>query len=222
MENQETQPQSKSYLVPISIVAAGLLIAAAVWFRGSGGIDTTASIGQKLVKVEVGDLPVLGESKAKVTVVVFSDYQCPFCEKFFKESEPFIREQYVKSGKVKIAWRDFAFLGPESFWSAEAARCASDQGQFWQYHDLLFNRQSGENHGAFSKENLKKFAGELGLKQQEFDFCLDSGKYTQAVKDDTDYGRTVGVDSTPYVFVSGEAVVGAQPFEVFKEVIDRK
>lgn len=228
MEPQETNniPQSlkSSLSVPISIVVAGLLIAGAVWFRGTGNIDTTAQIGVKPIKVELGNLPILGDEKAKITIIEFADYQCPFCESFFSQVEPILRDQYIKKGQVKIQWRDFAFLGPESFWASEAARCANDQGKFWQYHDLLFNRQKGENEGAFSKENLKKFASELGLNTQEFDACLDTGKYTQAVKDDSDYGRSVGVTGTPGTFINGEQVVGvnrADPFTQFKTVIDK-
>lgn len=223
-ENQSVNSKdskSNPYLVPLSIVVAGLLVAGAVWFQGKGRIDTTANIGGKVVKVELGSLPVLGEDKAKVEIVEFGDFQCPYCARFFQQTELPIREQYVKTGKVKYAWRDFAFLGPESFWAAEAARCANDQNKFWQYHDLLFNRQKGENEGAFSKDNLKKFAGELSLKQADFDTCLDSGKYTQAVKDDTDAGRVAGVTGTPAAFIDGQIVDGgAQPFEVFKAIID--
>lgn len=226
--NEENQPANSNdsknnpYLVPFSIVVAGLLVAGAVWFQGRGKIDTTANIGGKITKVELGSLPVLGEKNAKVEVVEFGDFQCPFCGRFFQQTELLIRDQYVKTGQVKFAWRDFAFLGPESFWAAESARCANDQGKFWQYHDLLFNRQKGENEGTFSKDNLKKLAGELGLNQTDFDACLDSGKYTQAVKDDTDAGRAAGVSGTPAVFVSGQVVEGAQPFEVFKTLIDSR
>ncbi|MBI4120040.1 MAG: DsbA family protein [Parcubacteria group bacterium] len=218
--NNET-PKPGPYLIPLSIVAAGGLIAAAVWFQSGRKVDTTAQVGPKPVKVEVGSLPVLGEANAKVAVIEFGDYQCPFCERFFQQVEPMIREQYVKTGKVKMAWRDFAFLGPESFWAAESARCANDQGKFWQYHDLLFNRQQGENQGAFNKDKLKGFAGELGLNQAEFDACLDGGKYTQAVKDDTDAGRASGVEGTPATFVNGELIGGAQPFSVFQGVIEK-
>jgi protein-disulfide isomerase len=224
MDPQEAQNNESKFSlsVPVSIMLAGLLIAGAVWFRSGGKVDTTATVGgARPIKVELGSLPILGEAKAKVEIVEFGDYQCPFCGKLFQQVEPMIREQYLKNGLAKMTWRDFAFLGPESFWAAEAARCANDQGQFWQYHDLLFNRQSGENQGAFSKDNLKKFAGELGLSQPEFDFCLDGDKYTQAVKDDTDAGRVLGVAGTPHTFVNGTAINGAQPFEVFKNLIDQ-
>lgn len=223
-QQETTQSVKSSLSVPLSIVVAGLLIAGAVWFRGTGNIDTTAQVGTKPVKVDLGNLPVLGDENAKITIIEFADYQCPYCEAFFTQVEPILREEYVKKGLAKMQWRDFAFLGPESFWAAEAARCANDQGKFWQYHDLLLNRQKGENEGAFSKENLKTFAGELGLNTADFDSCLDTGKYTQAVKDDTDYGRSVGVTGTPGTFINGEQVVGVDrndPFTQFKVVIDK-
>lgn len=208
--------------VPVAIIVAGLLVAGAVWFRSSGKVGTTATVGQpKPQKVELGDLPVLGSAEAKVEVVEFGDYQCPFCRRFFMEVEPLVREQYIGPGKVKMAWRDFAFLGPESFWAAEAARCTNDQGKFWQYHDLLFNRQGGENQGVFGKDNLKKWAEELGLNMEEFNTCLDSGKHTEAVKNDTEAGRAVGVGGTPHTFVNGVAVEGARAFEVFKDLIEK-
>jgi protein-disulfide isomerase len=227
MDNIETPtPREKSSLsVPISIIIAGALIAGAVWFSNGTKIDTTATVGNKKpVKVTIGNLPILGEEKAKVEIVVFSDYQCPYCERFFKTVEPILRDQYVKTGKAKIAWRDFAFLGPESFLAAEAARCANDQGKFWQYHDLLFMKQNGENQGTFAKEKLKSFALELGLNQTDFDSCLDSGKYTQAVKDDSDYGKSIGVTGTPATFISGELIEGvdpSDPFTRFKAVLDK-
>lgn len=227
MENEETPtPVQKSSLsIPISIIIAGALIAAAVWFSSGQKVDTTAAIGgKKPIKVESGSLPILGEEKAKIQIVVFSDYQCPFCEKFFKQVEPILRDQYIKTGQAKIAWRDFAFLGPESLWAAEASRCANDQGKFWQYHDLLFNRQNGENQGAFSKDNLKKFASELGLNRTDFDTCLDGGKYTQAVTDDTGYGQSIGVSGTPATFINGEFLEGVNevnPFAAFKAVLDK-
>ncbi|MEK7078154.1 MAG: DsbA family protein [Patescibacteria group bacterium] len=220
--NSSAENKNSPLTIPVAILVAGVLIAGSVWFRTGNKIDTTATVGnKKLDKIELGNLPILGDEKAKIEIVEFGDFQCPFCGKFFMETELLIREQYIKTGKVKFVWRDFAFLGPESFEAAEAARCANDQGQFWQYHDILFNRQSGENEGAFSKDKLKGFAVELGLNQTDFDSCLDSGKYIQAVKDDTDYAKTVGVDSTPSTFVNGELLKGAVPFSNFKALIEK-
>ncbi|WKZ45977.1 MAG: thioredoxin domain-containing protein [Anaerolineales bacterium] len=129
-------------------------------------------------------------------------------------------EQYVSNGTVRVGYWNFAFLGPESTWSAEAAECAADQDQFWAYHDKLYESQAGENQGAFNKENLKKFAEEIGLDTQAFDECLDSGKYTSLIEQDTQAAQSLGVQSTPTFLVNGQPVIGAQPFEVFQQAIE--
>lgn len=181
--------------------------------------------------------PVLGPKNAKVTVVEFADFQCPFCGAFsgldekmvqnmkgrdatWEPAVPNIKKDYVNSGKVRIVWKDYPFLGQESIWSAAAARCAQDQGKFWEFHDYLFSHQSGENQGAFSKENLKKFAGEVGLKTADFNTCLDSGKYEKAMQDALTYGQGVGVSGTPATFVNGQLVSGAASYATFKAMID--
>jgi protein-disulfide isomerase len=112
-----------------------------------------------------------------------------------------------------------AFLGEESQWAAEASECASDQGAFWQYHDKLFDSQNGENQGAFSKDNLKGFAKDLGLKTDEFNQCLDSGKYTQKVMQETQAAQTLGVQSTPSFYINDWLVLGALPVEEFDTYI---
>lgn len=119
-----------------------------------------------------------------------------------------------------MGYWNFAFLGPESAWSAEAAECAADQDRYWEYHDILYESQSGENQGAFSKDNLKKFADELGLDTQTFNECLDSGKYTSLIQQDTRTAQSLGVQSTPTFLVNGRPVIGAQPFETFQQAIE--
>ena len=119
-----------------------------------------------------------------------------------------------------MGYFNFAFLGDESQWAAEAAECAGDQDAYWEYHDYLFSHQNGENQGAFSKDNLKKFAVELKLDTQAFNECMDSGKYTQLITDQTNFARQLGVQSTPSFLVNGQGVVGAQPFDSFKQLID--
>jgi len=121
---------------------------------------------------------------------------------------------------VRIGYWHFAFLGEESQWAAEASECAADQEAFWEYHDYLFETHRGENQGAFSKENLKGFAEELGLDTVTFNECLDSGKYIQVVQSETTAGQQLGVQSTPTFLVNGQPVVGAQSFEVFEQVIE--
>jgi protein-disulfide isomerase len=126
----------------------------------------------------------------------------------------------VDTGKVRFGYLNFAFLGDESQWAAEAAECAGDQNAFWEYHDYLFSHQNGENQGAFTKDNLKAFAADMKLDTAAFNTCLDSGKYTQLVTDQTNLGRGLGVQSTPTFAVNGQPVVGAVPYENFKQTID--
>ena len=113
-----------------------------------------------------------------------------------------------------------AFLGPESQWAAEASECAADQGAFWAYHDRLYDRRAGENQSAFSQDNLKQFAADLGLDTATFNSCLDSGKYASLVRTETATAQSLGVRGTPAFLVNGRPLVGAQPFEVFQQAIE--
>jgi protein-disulfide isomerase len=161
-----------------------------------------------------------GDPNAPVTIIEFGDFQCPFCGRHATTVGPQIDEQYIQSGKVRFGYSNFAFLGQESNWAAEAAECASDQDKYWEYHDVLYSSQSGENQGAFNKDNLKKFAKELGLDTSAFNECLDSGKYTQLIQDESSMASSIGVRSTPTFLINGQAVVGAQPYEIFQQTID--
>ena len=127
---------------------------------------------------------------------------------------------YVKTGIVRFGYQHMAFLGPESKSAAEASECADEQGKFWEYHDVLFASQSGENQGAFSKDNLKKFATDLKLDTAKFNACVDSGKYSATVENDTAYAQSLGVTSTPAFLINGQSLVGAQPFEAFQKIVE--
>lgn len=122
---------------------------------------------------------------------------------------------------MRIGYWHVAFLGPESQYAAEASECAAEQDAFWEYHDILFENHSGENQGAFNKDNLKGFAAELGLDTALFDECLDSGRYTETIQADTNLARQIGATSTPAFLINGQPVLGAQPFDVFQQVIDQ-
>jgi protein-disulfide isomerase len=126
----------------------------------------------------------------------------------------------VQKGLVRFGYQHFAFLGKESEWAAEASECAAEQDAFWEYHDLLFSRWGGENKGAFSQDNLKQFASELGLDAPAFRACLDSGKFTSIVRAEKATAQSLGVRGTPAFLVNGRPVVGAQPFEVFQQIIE--
>ncbi len=172
------------------------------------------------VSVDIGHLPVLGNKNAKVTVVEFADFQCPFCERWFKNVKPNLIKDYVDTGKVKLAFRHYAFLGPESTWAAQASECASEQGKFWEYHDYLYDHQAAENSGAFAKDKLIGFAQALGLDMPKFSSCVESSKYAKNVSDDLSAGQKAGVNGTPATFINGQIVMGAQPYAAFKTIID--
>ncbi len=144
------------------------------------------------------------------------------CRRFAETTGSQIEEEYVAAGLVRMEFRNVAFLGTESVLAAGAAQCANDQGMFWEYHDTLFDEQRGENSGRFSPNRLKRFAGDIGLEQQTFDECLDTGRHLQLVLDETEAAQDAGVNSTPWLFVNGETVKGAQPFDVFQQVIEEK
>lgn len=216
--------QTNKFLIPGAIVFAGIIIALAVIYSigGFGGGNTAPSgvvAPGKLAEVNSADF-ALGDASAPVTIIEYADFQCPYCGKFFKEVEPSVREKYVKTGKVKFVYRDFAFLGQESLWSANAARCAGEQGKFWEMHDYIYSNQKGENQGAFSKENLKKFASVLGLNRSAFDGCLDSDKYLNTIQKQTKDGGSAGVQGTPANFVNGTLYAGALPAATFIQIIE--
>jgi len=174
------------------------------------------------IKVENGHLPALGKKDAKVTVIEFADFQCPFCERFFKDTKTNLVKDYVDTGKVKFIFRQYAFLGQESTWAAQASECANEQGKFWEYHDYLYNHQGPENSGAFAKDKLIGFAQDMGLNTEQFSSCLNSDKYAKNVSDDLAAGQKAGVTGTPATFINGQLVVGAQPYTAFKTIIDEE
>jgi protein-disulfide isomerase len=131
-----------------------------------------------------------------------------------------VLQPYIDSGKVNLVYKHSAFLGQESAWAAQASECAADQGKFFEYHDLLWERWNGENQGTFVKENLIGFAKELNLDMAKFESCLTNDETLQRVVSDTNEGRQVGVTGTPTFFINGKPLVGAQPAEVFKSQLD--
>lgn len=164
--------------------------------------------------------PVLGNPNAKLTIVEFADYQCPFCERFFTDVFPQIKKDYVDTGKAKFVYKDLAFLGKESVDAANAAKCAQEQNKFWEYHDKLYTSQSGENQGAFAPDKLKGFAAALGLNTAQFNTCLDSQKYNAQVTANQAEASKNGFNSTPSVAVGSTPIIGAQPYAQFKAAID--
>lgn len=173
------------------------------------------------VDVSIDDDPMEGDKKAPVTIVEFSDFECPFCGRFVQGTYPQIVSEYIDKGKVRLVFRDFP-LGFHQFakTAALAANCAREQGgdeMYFKYHDKVFGNQQ-----ELSVENLKEWAKDLGVDASKFNSCLDSKKYEAEVDNDYNQGQTYGVSGTPAFFINGRLLSGAQPFSAFKTLIDEE
>jgi protein-disulfide isomerase len=160
--------------------------------------------------------PSIGNPKAKVTIVEFSDFQCPFCLRVAPTLKKILA---VYGDKVRVVWKDFPLtqIHPQAFKAGEAGHCAGEQGKFWEYHDRLFANQQ-----ALQPADLKKHAADLGLNAAAFATCLDSSKFGERVRDGVSQGTSLGVNSTPTIFINGRRLSGAQPLEVFVAAIDEE
>ena len=158
---------------------------------------------------------VRGDFNAPITLVEFSDFECPFCERHFPTLNKILNDY---QGKVRLVYKHFPLgFHPNAQKAAEASECADEQGKFWEYHDKLFENLSASG---YSIENFKQWAKELKLNSGKFNDCLDLGKFAQKVQDDYQEGIDKGVNGTPATFVNGQLVSGALPYETFKQIID--
>lgn len=222
-------------LIALLVVAAFLIgtMYTKISYLEKGGISGTTATpapiagapaapapGQK-VNVSVGNLPVLGDKNAKVTVIEFADFRCPYCEQWFKQVESSLIKDYVNTGKVKFAFRHYAFLGAPSTLAANASECANEQGKFWDYHDYLYKNQPPETDTSmYTVDNLTSVAQNMGMDASKFKDCLSSNKYNANVSKDLSDGQAAGVNGTPSTFINGIISVGAQPYTSFKTLID--
>ena len=169
--------------------------------------------------------PILGNPNAPITMIEFGDYQCTFCNKFFHETENSIITNYIKTGKVKILFKDYIILGQDSRNAANAAHCANDQRLFWEYHSMLYNNWAGENTGWADLAHLHEFANTLGLDMDVFSTCMSDLKWNELVNLSSKDGQKLGVSGTPTFFVIDQnndviKIVGAQHYDVFKQIFD--
>ncbi|TBR09666.1 MAG: disulfide bond formation protein DsbA [Candidatus Nitrosotenuis sp.] len=168
--------------------------------------------------------PYEGNPSAPITIVEWGDYQCTYCHLFHDSSLEVIKDEYLKSGKANLVFRDFPLNGPASVLAAEASHCAKDQGKFWEYHNEVYRNWNGENTGWVSKDSLSKFAQNVGLDVDQLKSCLDSSKYKQQVLDTYDLGQKIKIDATPsFLIIKDNKVVkitGNQPIEVFRKTLD--
>jgi len=228
-EKAEKASGSSDNFWKITTVVLIVLLAVAV-FRSPGG-PTLGAVGNAVadgnipaaapsptVNMEslLDDDAVKGDPDAPVTIIEWSDFECPFCARFYDDTLGLIDEQYIKTGKVKLIYRDFPLsFHPNAQKAAEAAECAGEQGKYWEMHDKLF--ESGVAGGV---SVFKTYAQQLGLDTGKFNSCLDSGAMAAEVQKDMADGAAAGIQGTPGFLVNGKLVSGAQPFGVFKQVID--
>lgn len=192
----------------------------------AGDGQPTLAPPPQIVDVDAGKLPLLGDKDAKVTIVEFSDLQCPFCKSYVDETHAQIKEKYIDTGKVKFAFRHYPLnsIHPLAQLAGEATECANEQGKFWEYHDKLFAEQETWSPLAEADAitSFTQYAGELNLDTAQYQSCLESHKFKKAVDDDTAAGSKVQVDGTPAFFVNGYRLTGAQPFSEFERVIEEE
>lgn len=233
-------------ILPASIILGAIIISASILYAAglpssqktpSAGANPASSADLNAALALTSRDQILGDPKAPVTVIEYADYQCPFCESFFKSVEPRIQSDYINSGKVKLVYRNFPFLDTdpqtgqpvgykESHISAEAAECAKDQNKFWQFHDLLFvaeGKDGQERNGNLNRTLFVQLASQAGMNVATFTQCYDSHKYAATILADTQSAASVGVNGTPTVFINGAKISGvdpANPYGQYKTAID--
>lgn len=173
--------------------------------------------------------PVLGNPSSPITIIQFGDFQCHFCGRFARDTEPQINQTYIQTGKINLVVKHFVTHGPDSMSAAMASQCANEQGRFWKFYELLYGNQGEENSGWASVDNLKKFASQIpGMDMSKFNSCLDNQKYKSIVENDTAFAYKSGFQGTPTFIVEKsdgsdpQVLLGAIPFPVFQAILDKK
>lgn len=224
-----TPPATSPWLLPASIVLAALLVTGGlVYSTHRRTTPTTPTAGDTGAQQAVAPAPaerdvILGDPKAPVSIIEYADFQCPFCGSFFTDTVLQLRESYIKTGKAKMVYRSFSFLGPESTAAAEAAECAKDQQRFWEYHDAIYTAEVAdgkENNGNLNRALFLKLATTLKLDLPAFTKCIDTHQYKDVVAQSLEDARQYAVASTPTIFVNDKKLEGALPTEQFEQLID--
>lgn len=234
--SDETITFKRTHFYSVFVVlafAVGILLGYVIWGSPSGNAQNAVEaqepqqspIAQSPVvtqapqvtryDVPADGFPSIGPENAPIVIVEFSDFQCPFCKRFFDETYQQLLTAYPD--KIRFVFRHLPLtsIHPEAFPSAEASMCANDQNSFWEFHDKVF-----ENQDKLGRELYMQIANGLNLDMTEFENCIKTGKFKAMVQQDSDFAVNMGVKSTPTFFINGLAVVGAQPIEAFKQIID--
>ncbi len=214
----------------LGVILAVIIITIIAWVTASLSASPSETVNLDMgrthgtISTAMGS-PILGDPSAPITIVEFGDYQCHQCYNWFHNTKPAIFQEYIETGKVNLVFVDLAFLGRDSPKAAQATYCAEDQEMYWEYHDTLYTSQESKiDSGWANTERLKAFAFNMELDMELFDSCLDSGKYSKRVQYNSQQARDHGVRGTPGFFIVGpdgqEQLGGAQPFSVFKQILD--
>ena len=210
----------KLYYLSIPIII-GIIIGGVLSGFVIDSNDSKKITSSKLVE---NGSPILGSHNAPITILEWGDYQCTFCYKFHQNTLDIINEDFIKTGKVKIIFKDFPLNGFDSKLAAEASYCAQDQEKYWKYHDELYKNWGGERTGWITRESLGKFAETVNLDIEKFNKCLDDHKYENKVDLLYAFGKEIGIDATPSFLVFNDQkmikIRGNQPLEVFLKTFD--
>jgi len=210
----------KLYLLVIPIII-GIITGMFLAFYPESENDSKLLTTSKLIE---NGSPIMGDSNAPITILEWGDYQCTFCYKFHQNTLDTINDDFIKTGKVKLVFKDFPLNGPDSILAAEAAYCAEDQEKYWQYHNELYKNWGGEKTGWITRESLERFAVTVDLDLVEFNSCLDDHKYQNRVIIHHEFGKEIGIDATPSFLVFNDKKIikirGNQPLEVFLKTFD--
>ena len=205
-------------VIPIMI---GVLVGGVLSEYGVNSNNSEKLTSTKLIE---NGSPFMGNINAPITIVEWGDYQCTFCYKFHQNTLDIINEDFIKTGKVKIIFKDFPLNGVDSKLAAEASYCAQDQEKYWKYHDELYKNWGGERTGWITRESLDKFAETVDLDLKKFNKCLDDHKYENKVDLLYEFGKEIGIDATPSFLVFNDQkmikIRGNQPLEVFLKTFD--
>jgi protein-disulfide isomerase len=216
------------------VLACAAVFVGALLFFGPKLVEQYVSVGAdpfiptgdvkpaEKIERKVTQNNTMGDPDAPVHIILYSDFQCPYCRSFWEETELQLIKEYVNPGKVYYEYHSKgSYLGEESGWAAEGAYCAGDQDKFWEYHDILFANQTGENVGDYSKDKLLAYANAIGLDTAEFSSCLNEGKHKGTVDQDKAEADANDVSAVPTVFINGTKIEGAKPYSNFQDVIEK-
>lgn len=232
MAVRSTRTRRRRTTTPIVVAVAAGLVALVLALGAWGGSDedadrvatqTTSADDAAATGPEVrGPGPMArGAEDAPVVMVMYSEFQCPFCGKYARDTEPELVGRFVEDGTLRIEWRDLPYLGPESLQAAVAGRAAAEQGAFWELADALYADQAPPNSGQLTAEHLVEVASGLGLDVERFRADLEDEELVAAVRADVDEAVGLGVTGTPAFFVNDQVIMGAQPTPVFVEAIEQ-